>query len=206
MRRARTELSKENRKQFILDCAEQIIIETGLSTLNIASVSKKTKLAVGTIYIYFNSKEDIIAHLTIKSREILLQKFIENTNKKENALEKIEELLIAFYYFYKENPAYNQLVSFYETNSGLQETEELRQASYKITELVVDIVKKGKDKNTIRHSISEIDFSFWLWGTTIGIIQLIEVKKAVLTEVLKKTEIDFYKTHISLIISSLKTC
>ena len=205
MRRARTELSKENRKQFILDCAEQIIIETGLSTLNIASVSKKTKLAVGTIYIYFNSKEDIIAHLTIKSREILLQKFIENTNKKENALEKIEELLIAFYYFYKENPAYNQLVSFYETNSGLQETEELRQASYKITELVVDIVKKGKDKNTIRHSISEIDFSFWLWGTTIGIIQLIEVKKAVLTEVLKKTEIDFYKTHISLIISSLKT-
>ena len=206
MRRATTELSKENRKQFILDCAEQIIIDTGLSTLNIASVSKKTKLAVGTIYIYFNSKEDIIAHLTIKSREILLQKFIENTNKKENALEKIEELLIAFYYFYKENPAYNQLVSFYETNSGLQETEELRQASYKITELVVDIVKKGKDKNTIRHSISEIDFSFWLWGTTIGIIQLIEVKKAVLTEVLKKTEIDFYKTHISLIISSLKTC
>ena len=204
MRRARTELSKENRKQFILDCAEQIIIEKGLSTLNIASVSKKTKLAVGTIYIYFNSKEDIIAHLTIKSREILLQKFIEHTNKKENALEKIEELLISFYYFYKENPAYNQLVSFYETNSGLQETEELRQASYKITELVVDIVKKGKNQNTIRQKISEIDFSFWLWGTTIGIIQLIEVKKNVLTEVLNKTEIDFYKDHIELIISGLK--
>lgn len=204
MRRARTESSKENRKQFILDCAEQIILKDGLSTLSIASVSKKTKLAVGTIYIYFKSKEDILAHLTIKSREILLQKFIESTHSKENALDKIEELLLTFYSFYKENPFYNQLVSFYETNSGLQETEELRQASYKITKLVVDIVKYGKVQNTIRHSINETEFSFWLWGTTVGIIQLIEVKKNVLTEVLNKTEIDFYKSHIALIVSSLK--
>lgn len=204
MLRARTELSKENRKQFILDCAEQIILKHGLSALSLMSVSKKTKLAVGTIYIYFKSKEDIIAHLTIKSREILLQKFTEHTNKKENALEKIAELLIAFYGFYKENPFYNQLVSFYESNSGLQETEELRQASNNITNFVVDIIKNGKEQKTIRHNINEREFAFWLWGTTVGVIQLIEVKGSVLTEALQQTESEFYLLHISFIINTLK--
>lgn len=204
MQRARTDISKENRKQFILDCAEQLILEEGLSLLSIARVSKKSKLAVGTIYLYFQSKEDIIANLTIKSREVLLQKFIEHTSKTENALEKIAELLMAFYSFYKENPFYNQLVSFYEANSGLQETKELREASYKITELVVNIVREGKKQKTIRQEIKEVEFSFWLWGTTIGIIQLIEVKGTILTETLNQTEIDFFKSHISLIINSLK--
>jgi AcrR family transcriptional regulator len=204
MLRARTEISKENRKQFILDCAEQLILEEGLSMLSIGRVSTKTKLAVGTIYLYFSSKEDIIANLTIKSREILLEKFIEQTNKKENALEKIAELLMAFYLFYKEKPFYNQLVSFYETNSGLQETKELKEASYKITELVINIVKEGKKQKTIKEDLNETQFTFWLWGTTIGIIQLLEVKRAILTETLKQTEGEFYNAHISLIVSALK--
>jgi AcrR family transcriptional regulator len=203
MQRARTDISKENRKQFILDCAEQLILEEGLSLLSIGRVSKKSKLAVGTIYLYFSSKEDIIANLTIKSREILLQKFIEYTNKRENALEKIAELLLAFYHFYKEKPFYNQLVSFYETNSGLQESEELKEASSKITKLVVELVKEGKKQKTIRNDLNEVEFTFWLWGTTIGIIQLIEVKGNILTETLKKSEIEFFKSHISLIISTL---
>jgi TetR/AcrR family transcriptional regulator len=204
MLRARTDISKENRKQFILNSAEQLILKEGLSSLSIQRVSKNTKLAVGTIYLYFKSKEDIIANLTIRSREVLLQKFIESTNKKENALDKISELLISFYNFYKEKHVYNQLVSFYETNSGLQETEDLREASYMITQLVVDIVKEGKKQQTIKKSLKEIEFSFWLWGTTIGIIQLIEVKRAILTQTLGQSELDFYKSHISLIISSLK--
>jgi AcrR family transcriptional regulator len=205
MKRARTELSKENRKQFILDCAEELIIKEGLQKLSLSKVSKKSKLAIGTIYIYFKSKEEIIASLTVKSRHILLEKFIENTSEVENSLAKIESILLSFYSFYKEKPFYNQLVTFYESNSGLQETPELIDASYKITQLVVDIVKMGKAKKEIRKDIDELSFSFMLWGTAIGIIQLIEIKSVVLENTLKIDEFEFYKNYISLIINSLKT-
>lgn len=47
MQRARNESSKDNRKQHILDCAEQIIISNGLDALSIARVAKESKLAVG---------------------------------------------------------------------------------------------------------------------------------------------------------------
>lgn len=205
MKRARTELSKENRKQFILDCAEELILKEGLQKLSLIKVSKKSKLAIGTIYIYFKSKEEIIASLTVKSRHILLEKFIENTSQIENPLAKIEGILLSFYSFYKEKPFYNQLVTFYESNSGLQETSELIDSSYKITQLVVDIVKSGKVKKVIREDLDELSFSFMLWGTAIGIIQLIEIKSVVLENTLKIDEFEFYNNYISLIINSLKT-
>ncbi len=204
MIRAISEVSKENRKQFILDCAEELILKEGLPKLSIGRVSKKSKLAVGTIYLYFEGKEDIIAHLTIKSRALLLQKFIEYTNKKENALDKIAEILMACYFFYKEKPIYNQLVSFYESNSGLQETAALREASDKITAFVIEVIKQGKAQKSIRSEVDEVAFAFWLWGTTVGIIQLIEVKNTVLSETLQTSALDFFKTHISHVISTLE--
>ena len=202
-KRARTDSSKEHRKQFILDCAEQLILEEGLPNFNLNKVSRKTKRAVGTIYLYFTSKEDIIAHLTIKSRQILLEKFQESTSKVENPLEKIEELLKSFYFFYKEKPYYNQLVSFYETNAGLEETEELKASSFLINTFVIDIVREGKKQNIVRNDLDEIGFSFLLWGTAIGIIQLIEVKSSSLENTLHVSQFDFYLSYISLITKSL---
>lgn len=202
-KRARTDSSKEHRKQFILDCAEQLILEEGLPNFNLNKVSRKTKLAVGTIYLYFTSKEDIIAHLTIKSRQILLEKFQESTSKVENPLEKIEELLKSFYFFYKEKPYYNQLVSFYETKAGLEETEELKASSFLINTFVIDIVREGKKQNIVRNDLDEIGFSFLLWGTAIGIIQLIEVKSSSLENTLHVSQFDFYLSYISLITKSL---
>lgn len=204
MQRARTEISKGNRKQYILDCAEQLILDEGLTSLSLGRVSKKSNLAVGTIYLYFSSKEDIIANLTVKSRQILLDKFTEHANKVQNPLEKIEAILTAFYLFYKEKPFYNQLVSFYETNSGLEETQELKEASYKITQLVIEIVGEGKKQQLIRNDLDEVAFSFMLWGTAIGIIQLIDVKSNLLESTLNITHFEFYKKYISLITNSLQ--
>lgn len=204
MQRARTKISKENRKQYILDCAEQLILDEGLPSLSLGGVSKKSNLAVGTIYLYFSSKEDIIANLTVKSRQILFDKFTEHADKTQNPLEKIEAILTAFYLFYKEKPFYNQLVSFYETNSGLEETQELKEASNKITQLVIEIVGEGKKQQLIRNDLDEVAFSFMLWGTAIGIIQLIDVKSNLLESTLNITHFEFYKKYISLIINSLK--
>jgi AcrR family transcriptional regulator len=184
MLRARDDKAKDTRKQHILECAEQIIGQEGLTNLSIAGVAKNAKLAVGTLYLYFSKKEDIIAHLTIKSREMLLQKFEESTANTDNALD--------------------QLVSFYETNAGLDEPKELLQASKNITDLVVAILQKGKQQHCIRAEIDEQEFSFLLWGTAVGIIQLINVKSNILQTQLHKSSDAFYASYIELIINAIK--
>ncbi len=140
MKRARTDSSKENRRNDILACAEGIIIAHGLAGLNLKTVAKTCNLAIGTLYLYFPSKEDLIAALTIKSRQLLLDLFLKNTSNETSAIEKISKLLASYYQFYKKYPHYNELVSFFEKNAGLEEPEPLKKASFAINALVIDII------------------------------------------------------------------
>jgi TetR/AcrR family fatty acid metabolism transcriptional regulator len=204
MKRARNDQAKGDRKQDILNCAEKIIQTDGLDKLSIASVAREANLAVGTIYLYFPKKEDIIAHLTIKSREILLQKFVASAAASSDTLEKVRHILWAYLQFYNEHPFYHQLVSFYETNAGLAEPEELLSASRAITEFVVDIIVEGKRQNQIRGDVDEKEFSFLLWASAVGVIQLIDVKTAVLSQQLQKNPDEFFLSYINLIIRSLE--
>jgi AcrR family transcriptional regulator len=204
MKRARNDQAKGDRKQDILNCAEEIIQAEGLEKLSIALVAKKAKLAVGTIYLYFPKKEDIIAHLTIKSRELLLRKFVESTHGASDALEKTRNILWAYLQFYKGHAFYHQLVSFYETNAGLAEPEELLAASRKITEFVMQIIREGKAENLIREDVDETEFSFLLWASAVGVIQLIDVKSSILSQQLQKSPDEFFISYINLIIRSLE--
>lgn len=204
MRRARNQSAKDDRKQAILDAAELIIREQGLPSLSIASVARKTQLAVGTIYLYFEKKEDIIAQLTIKSREILLHLFRESIlDPQDDALQQIGKILLAYFHFYRDHPFYHQLVSFYETNAGLAEPEGLRQASQAITDLVAGVVQRGKQQGHIRHDVDEQEFAFLLWGTAVGIIQLLDMKAPLLQQSIGKGPDQFYLSYIHLIINSL---
>ncbi|GMQ29675.1 TetR/AcrR family transcriptional regulator [Algoriphagus confluentis] len=204
MKRARNKQAKGDRKQDILNCAEELIQERGLENLSIAQVAKKAGLAVGTIYLYFPKKEDIIAHLTIKSREILLQKFKESGESTADALIKVRLMLWAYLNFYKEHPFYHQLVSFYETNAGLEEPEELLMASRKITNYVIEVIQSGKTQGSIHPDIDESEFSFLLWASAVGVIQIIDVKSRIIQQQLNKSTDAFFSSYIDMIIRSLK--
>ena len=204
MKRARNDQAKGDRKQDILNCAEELIQNSGLENLSIAQVAKKAGLAVGTIYLYFPKKEDIIAHLTIKSREILLQKFVESGASTNDAIQRVRQMLWAYFNFYKEHPFYHQLVSFYETNAGLEEPEDLLMASRKITEYVIAVIQSGKAQGIIHQDVDESEFSFLLWASAVGVIQLIDVKSSIIQHQLNKGTDEFYSSFIDLIIRSLK--
>ena len=63
----------ENRKlrhQYILDVAEQLMREKGLYALHMDEVAQRSGLAKGTLYLYFKSKEEILAALTLKAQAV----------------------------------------------------------------------------------------------------------------------------------------
>jgi len=204
MKRARNQNAKDNRRQAILDSAKKIIEAKGLTSLSIATVAKKTKLAVGTIYLYFPKKEDIIAQLTIESRHKLLQKFEESSQNKTNALDKIRELLFAYFSFYEQNQHYYDLVSLYESNAGLEKSKALVESSAKITNFVMEILKEGKAQGYIQKDLNEKEFAFLLWGSANGIIQLINVKSQHLLSELNIESKAFFKSFSEMVIRSIE--
>lgn len=62
-------LKDEQKERQILNAALQIIEQKGLAGLSISDVAKEAKIATGTIYIYFSSKEALLNHLYIVTKK-----------------------------------------------------------------------------------------------------------------------------------------
>jgi TetR/AcrR family transcriptional regulator, fatty acid metabolism regulator protein len=68
-RRAR---ERAQRRRDILDAARQEFFERGFHRPTMDDVAARAELSKGTIYLYFESKEEILAHLLLEGLQLLL--------------------------------------------------------------------------------------------------------------------------------------
>ncbi len=203
--RDRKLIEKENRKESILSAAEAIMQANGIHGLNVDLIAHETQLAKGTIYLYFKSKEEILATLSLKGRVLLLQAFQQEVNKYDSPIEKLKAIVQAAYFFYKENPLLNDLVSLYEANSQLVETPELQAASENITKFVVEIAQKAKDEGSLNPDINPLHFTVCMWGMTVGMTQLMKVRGKIFEESLNISEQDLLSSYVQILENGMRT-
>jgi len=91
------------KRQGILDAAEAVFLEDGLDSATIRAIAKKAGCAAGTVYLHFQTKEDIYAALLGESLE-RLKNWIEQKVEAAQAGGAAEEALGAFYLYYAAYP------------------------------------------------------------------------------------------------------
>lgn len=64
--RARREREKEERRQSILRAAREVFFENGFHRATVDDVAGRAKVSKGTVYLYFESKETILALLLLE--------------------------------------------------------------------------------------------------------------------------------------------
>lgn len=166
-------------------------------------MAQEASIAKGTVYLYFENKEAIIAAITIKARIILLEYFKTFCEAKSEPLEKIEAIFHAYYQFYKEHYTYHELVSFYEQNTGLTENGELADMSKHISIYLNSILENAQAIGAIRKDIDCMKTTFIFWGMIVGTIQLINSKSNQILEYTGEKDHDFFQSFISMSIKSL---
>ncbi|MEX0750986.1 MAG: helix-turn-helix domain-containing protein [Dehalococcoidia bacterium] len=72
-RAQRAELAKAARREEILGAARRVFAERGFRGTTIADIAEEAKIALGTIYLYFSSKEDVFAALNQRFNEVIMQ-------------------------------------------------------------------------------------------------------------------------------------
>jgi AcrR family transcriptional regulator len=61
----------EERKQELIDTAEQLFLETGYEQTTVADIVREIEVAQGTFYYYFSSKEEILEAIIEKDITVL---------------------------------------------------------------------------------------------------------------------------------------
>jgi AcrR family transcriptional regulator len=101
---SRREREKDERRKYILSKAQTLFAQKGYLSTSMAEIAQASEFAVGSLYTFFNSKEEILATIFADHIEALLAENEQIRNDpKLNAREKIEASLDALVHIYVEN-------------------------------------------------------------------------------------------------------
>ncbi len=90
-------LSKEERKQQIMDMALKLFSERGYYEVTIADIAKELGMSVGNLYNYFSSKEALAKELLLYISKVLGQE-IRSINMMQISIKEKIEKIVRFYF------------------------------------------------------------------------------------------------------------
>jgi AcrR family transcriptional regulator len=108
-RRAR---EKEFRRRSILDAARAVFLEDGFHLATVDDVAARAEVSKGTVYLYFESKETILAHLLLEGLDELVA-VLEEAYAAERDIapgERLRRLAMGYLNFFQANPLYFRLI------------------------------------------------------------------------------------------------
>jgi AcrR family transcriptional regulator len=112
-RRAR---EKAQRRREILDAARQVFFERGFHSPTVDDVAARAEVSKGTIYLYFESKEEILAHLLLEGLHELLAQMeaMFDAVLPQPAEASLRALSTAYLDFCQSNPSYFRLIMAFD--------------------------------------------------------------------------------------------
>lgn len=173
----RRKKEKENRKNSILKAARKLFFERGFKSVTVDLIAAKAEVSKGSIYLYFDSKEEIYTQILI-SANIERHKDIENFFKREGTA---SELLLAFArdyvnFFLDNNELFRILMTFMLHSENMNLTEEQNTQLIHTTNENIrtfsDILQKGVNSGEFASDIDIRQAQNAVWGMLNGIISL----------------------------------
>jgi AcrR family transcriptional regulator len=179
---ARRERERDARRRVILDAAKAVFDERGFLNATMEEIAERSELAVGTLYRYFQSKEELYVSLLFEAMEMFRQGIEDARGSGEPPNEQLRAVWRFFYAFYREQPEYYRALMFLR-NEGLRDVisaeviQEINQRAGENFRRVAEIVQSGVDAGLYRADLDARGVVDVLWSLLMGLALLIETRR-----------------------------
>ncbi|HID88683.1 MAG TPA: TetR/AcrR family transcriptional regulator [Anaerolineae bacterium] len=206
--RARREREKEERRQTILRAARDVFLEEGFHRATVDSIAERAEVSKGTVYLYFESKESLLAHLLLEGLEALLG-YLEEAyapGRTLDAEERLRRLGWAYIQFFQREPHYFRFLMavdrgrFRETVSP-KTYRQVLEASLEGLNWVVQAIEQGIEEGVF-HCCDARQAAATLWATLNGVLEL--MAHPLRQEMVGVTPDVLYRTAIETIVRGLR--
>ncbi len=142
----RKEREKEFRRQSILKAAESIFAQNGLHSTNLDEVAEKAEISKGTIYLYFDSKEDLFFSVIENKYQDYFQELSQELDS-AGSLEDLVQRLIRFQLKHSQNHSHFFQIMMSEQGKNRQCAQDQLERGFVFkTKQVNDVVTKAMDR------------------------------------------------------------
>ncbi|MGA9350176.1 MAG: TetR/AcrR family transcriptional regulator [Anaerolineae bacterium] len=174
-RRAR---EKARRQQEILEAAKEVFFEKGIHRTTVDDVAAQAEVSKGTVYLYFQSKESILAHLLLEGLSILLSQLEAAYAPQEplSAEERLRQLVEAYWQFAQTHPNYFRLLlaldrGRFRERVSAEVYQEILTESKRGLELVANAIRQGTEESLFSADDPLLTAGV-LWGALNGALDL----------------------------------
>lgn len=191
------ELIDINRKR-ILEVAKRLFLENGIDNTKIDLIAKEAGMSKSTLYVYFESKEEIKNYISLEAMQFLYEELSERLPKvRESLYEKYMEIchiLVEFKEAYPLN--FELLVGKIDIDELCLEKDAVLREIYEVGEkinqfIIKTIMEKNEVKNSEEDEESLISKIFIQWGSIYGVILMADNKKEYIEKNMHMTKEQF---------------
>ncbi|MFQ5612254.1 MAG: TetR/AcrR family transcriptional regulator [Anaerolineae bacterium] len=179
---ARRRRERDARRRLILDAARAVFAGRGFRNASVEAIAARAELAVGTLYRYFQSKEELYVSLLFEAMAMFHERIeaIRASSAPPDA--QLQAIWQFFYDFYQEQPEYYRVFMFLHSE-GLRQVisaevlDEINQRAAENFRLVAGIVQAGVAAGLYQAELDARGVVDVLWSLLVGLVQLAETRR-----------------------------
>ncbi|MDV3427846.1 MAG: TetR/AcrR family transcriptional regulator [Bacillota bacterium] len=209
----RREKEKQIRRNDIIDAAEKVIFSKGYDSATMDDIAKEAEFSKRTVYIYFNSKEQLYFEIMVRGYKILIQMIEASLNdvKGKNSLERIKQIGKTLYNFNNEYPDYFKAIMSYENGekdfaNGVP--DESREECYALGEIIFGCLTSeltdGIREGLIRSELDVTNTAILLWSCVIGLFNTATKKRNYIEHYHKRNSEELLLEGLDFLAESIK--
>ena len=173
----------------ILAAAERLFTEKGTEKTTMDDIAREAEYSKATLYVYFQSKEEIINAILLSGLVLLKKKLHEAVESCSGWLEGYEAVCRVVVRFYDENPtAYDAATGVLSLSGASEEVQkgqaDIRRVTGEIDQEMAAFLARGVEEGVIRAKFPPMETVMLFWAALSGIVHMSESRESFLRETL----------------------
>jgi AcrR family transcriptional regulator len=176
-RRKKKEQEKEIRRNTILKAARRLFFDRGFKAVTVDNIAEKSEVSKGSIYLCFESKEEIYTQILIADNIALYERIKNFSSIEASATQLLQEFSRIYVdYFLNDKELFRILMTFMMQTGQMHLTEkqstELISSTNQNIKPISEIIQKGIDSGEFSPLSNVRQMQNAVWGMLNGIISL----------------------------------
>jgi AcrR family transcriptional regulator len=195
-------------KETIMNAAEKLFSEKGVSATTIDDISEASEYSRRTIYAYFENKEMILYHIIAKGLTDLRDKIIQTVADNTVFLEQYFMICNAIKEYHSNSPQSFESVNRADTKdidiSALPPiVAQIFSLGTEINSVLADFIEKGKKTGVIKTEVQTMKTVYILWASITALLSLVQSKGEFIEKEFITTQTEFLEYGYKQIINSI---
>ncbi len=149
---------KKNNDKYhrIIAAATSVFAKKGFYQSKISEIAKEAQVADGTVYIYFENKDDILICLFEEQMQMVLDNMISHLAGLDDPVKKLETFALTHLELIEGNPDVAEIIQVELRQSGKFMKEYHNEKFFQYLDIIGDIVKEGQEKGIFSKEIMPV--------------------------------------------------